>query len=275
MSTAEPPAIPRPRLDPPGGGRILTRRGLARMLAQLHAAAQPRLQVQGAAAASGNALTLPKPGDDRESQAALDLRARELQAKIPGRGRLVTKAAFATALTAVMRELGFELSVSGAASLVEDSDGGLSLRVRRRAFNVYIFIQVEIFDTLTGNVLRDVTLGSRFIRATEILSSTSEWEFTQMLNLPDADPARTRNVSVTFWARYRSPAFTGDPAFDDPNLVLGPPVSLDLKQYNRSTSVTHDTFSVLINDPDGVTQSFSVTEADSGDELRPTELTVL
>jgi hypothetical protein len=275
MSTAAAAAIPRPRLDPPGGGRILTRHGLGRMLAQLHAAAQPRLQVQGAAAAAGNALTLPKPGDDRDSQAALDLRARELQATIPGRGRLVTKAAFAVALAAFVRELGFELSVSGAAGLTEDSDGGLSLRVRRRAFNVYIFIQVEIFDTLTGNVLRDVALGSRFIRATEILSSTSEWEFTQMLNLPAADPPRSRNVSVTFWARYRSPAFTGDPAFDDANLVVGPPVALDLKQYNRSSSVIHDTIGVLINDPEGVTVSFSVSADDSGDELLPTELTVI
>jgi hypothetical protein len=141
-------------------------------------------------------------------------------------------------------------------------------------FNTYIFIQISIFDSLTGNVTRDIALGSRKLASNNILSSTSEWQFTQMLNLPAATPPRTRDITVTYWVRSRDPAFgTLDPVWGDPNLVYLGPVVLGVKRYDPVTTTIFAEFSVNINLSGGVTQSYSVIAAQSGAELRPISLT--
>jgi hypothetical protein len=270
--SADGPAVPRPRIDAPSRGRLLARRDLARAFAQLEAAARPSVEVEGAKQGTGNSLALASPGQDRDGQVALDLKAKQMLAKIPGRGRLVTKAAFARALQAVVSGLGFALDVDGVEAISEVTDGSVSLRARRRGLNIYIFIQIEIFDNVSGNVLRNVALGSRYIRATEVFTHTSEWEFTQMLELPAATPPRTRTVDVTYWARGRPASATGDPDFDDDNLVWPGDVELTVKKYNRGSGSIDEETTVLIDDPDGVTLSYATTSARSGDELRPTEI---
>jgi hypothetical protein len=275
MSAAETPAVPRPRFPAPGGGRILTRRSLARMLAQLEEAARPRVQVEGAASATGSGVRIPPPGDARAGQAALDLRSRQLQQQIPGKGRVITKAAFATALRGVVAGLGFQLDVDGAEKALEDADGGISLRLGGRPYNVYIFIQVEVFDNVSGDFTTDVLLAVRLVRKTGTLSFTSAWEITQMLELPDADPPRSRTIRVTYWARFRNPSVTADPDFTDPDLVFLRPVDVDIKKYNRGSGSIDSTSVVSIGDSSGVSVSYSTTEARTGDELRATDVTVL
>jgi hypothetical protein len=275
MSAAETPAVPRPRFPAPGGGRILTRSGLAKMLVQLQEAATPRLQVEGAEKATGESVTFAPPGEDRTSQTALELKAKEMLQKIPGRGRVCTKTAFAAALKGVVAGLGFRLDVDGAEAALEDADGGVSLRLKRRPYNVYIFIQVEVFDNVSGDFETDINLAARLNRKLEIFSTTSAWAITQMLELPEADPPRTRTIEVTYWARFRTPTVTADPEFDDPDLVWLGPVELEVKKYRPSDSSIDDTSTVLIDSPAGVTVAYSTTAERSGDELLATGLTVL
>ncbi len=275
MSAAETPAVPRPRFPAPGGGRILTRAGLARMLVQLQEAARPRLEVQGAERAGGESVTFPPPGDDRASAAALELKAKQMLRKIPGRGRVCTKAAFAAALKGVVAGMGFRLDVDGAEKALEDADGGVSLRLKRRPYNVYIFRQVAVFDNVSGDFVTSISLAARLNRETGIFSTTSAWAITQMLELPEADPPRTRTIEVTYWARFRTPTVTADPDFDDEDLVWLGPVELDVKKYRPSDGSIDATSTVLIDDPDGVTVAYSTTAARSGDELLATGLTVL
>lgn len=258
MSTAESPAVPRPRLPPPGGGRILTRGALARMLAQMEAAARPRLQAEGAESGTGNALSYPEPGRDRGGQAALELRARQLRTVIPGRGRVITRAAFAKALRAFAEGLGFPLDVDGFDRVLEEPDGGLALR-RPRGGDIFVFIQVERFDTLTGNVLLDVGRASWYVRATQTFTNNSlVWGDTQTLRLPDNVPPRTRTIDVTYWAYYRRPGVTGLPsAPTDPGLAWGGPVALTVEQRDQSSGALLDTFVVPIDTPDGVVRSYS------------------
>lgn len=275
MSAAELPAVPRPRLQPPGGGRILTRGGLARMLAQLEAAARPRIEAEGAAAATGNSLTFPQPGEERTAQAALELRTRQIRAMIPGRARVITKSAFAAALRAFAAAMGFALDVDGADRVLEDADGGLTLRLKRRPYNVFIFIQVAVFDNVSGDFTLDVELAARYFPETDTFSTTSAWSATQMLELPEADPPRTRTIEVTYWARFRSAAVAGDPDFADPDLVWLGDVELAMQKWNSDTLSVDNTFDVLINDVAGVTFPYSTTAERSGDRLIATGLTVL
>lgn len=275
MSAAETPAVPRPRFSPPGGGRILTRKGLARMLAQVEQAARPRVQAEGAAMATGNSITYPEAGQDRTAQAALELRARQIQAMIPGRSRVITKSAFAGALRAFAETLGIPLDVDGADRVVEDADGGISLRLKRRAHNVFIFIEVAVFDDFSGDFVVPVRLAARYFPETDIFSTTSAWSATQMLELPDATPPNTRTIEVTYWARFRSASIAGDPDFDDANLVWLGDVELAMKKWNSSTLSVDTTFDVLINDPGGVTFAYFTTAPRSGDSLIATDLTVL
>lgn len=274
MSKADSKAAPRPRFAPPGGGNILTRRALARMLAQLEESARPRLQVEGAAQGTGNSLTFATPGDERSAQIVLDLRTREMMRRIPGKGRIITKATFAAALKGVVAGLGFRLDVDGAEKMLEDNDGGLSLRVRSEPENVYIFIEIAVFDT-RGNFTVPVGLAARWLVESEIFSTLAIWESAQMLELPGATPPVTRTIEVTYYARFRRASLTGDPTFTNLDLRWRGPVELDIKKYRRSDGSIDATSTVLIDDPDGVTVAYSTTAARSGDELLGTGLTVL
>ena len=267
--------MPRPRFSPPGGGRILTRRGLARMLAQLEEAARPRVQAEGAAMATGNSITYPEPGQERTAQTALELRAKQLQTMIPGTSRVITKAAFARALRAVTAGLGIQLDVDGADRVLEDADGGISLRLKKRPYNVFIFIEIAVFDNVSGDFVVPVQLAARYFPETDIFSTTAAWSGTQMLELPDATPPRTRTIEVTYWARFRSASVTGDPDFDDADLVWLGDVELAMQKWNSDTLSVDTTFDVVINDPDGVTFAYSTTAARSGDRLIATGVTVL
>lgn len=275
MSAAETPAVPRPRFPAPGGGRILTRGALAKMLVQLEDAARPRVQVEGAASGTGPSVKIPPPGEELGGQVELDLRAQQMRQQIPGRGRVITKSAFATALKGVVAGLGFQLDVDGAEKALEDADGGISLSLRRRPFNVYIFIQVAVFDNVSGDFTTDINLAARLNRKLDIFSTTSAWGITQMLELPGATPPRTRTIEVTYWARFRTPTVTADPDFDDANLVWLSPVELEIKKYRTSDGSIDSTSTVLIDSDAGVTVAYSTTAARSGDELLATGLTVL
>lgn len=275
MSAAETPAVPRPLFSAPGGARILTRGAYAKMLAQLEEAARPRVEVEGAASGTGGSVTIPPPGDELAGQVALDLRTKQLRQQIPGRGRVITKAAFATALKTVVAGMGFQLDVDGAEKALEDADGGISLRLGGRPYNVYIFRKVAVFDNVTGDFETSIALAARLNRKLNIFSTTSAWSITQMLELPGATPPRTRTIEVTYWARFRSPKFTADPAFDDATLVWLRPVDLDIKKYRPSDGSIDATSTVLIDSDAGVTVAYSTTAARSGDELLATGLTVL
>ncbi len=146
----------------------------------------------------------------------------------------------------------------------------------RPNWNLWIFIQITRYDTQTGTVTRDVAIGSRRLVSDGILQSTAEWEFSQMLNQPDATPPRTRTIDVTYWVRERNPSFGGsDPSgLAAANLVYNGPVTLRMKRYNRTSDTTFEEFDVAINDEAGVTGSYSVVAAQSGAELRPIALTL-
>jgi hypothetical protein len=144
----------------------------------------------------------------------------------------------------------------------------------RPNWNIWIFIQITRYDTSTGTVTRSVAIGSSLLVSTGILSNTAEWEFTQMLNLPAADPPRTRTIDVTYWVRERDPVFgnSAPSGLAAANLVYNGPVTLGIKRFNQPSNVTFEEFDVAINNEAGVTGSYSVVAAESGAELRPIAL---
>ena len=270
------PVIPRMRLPAPGGGNILTRRTLSRMLAELEHAARPRLQAEGALYASGDALRYD-PAAEPGGAAEVELRARQIaQAVIPGRARVITRGGFITALSRVLQGLGVRLQVDGAEKLTEDTDGGITLVIPRSVTrNVYIFIQVSVFDSMTGDFTTPIELAASWFPETSIFTTTGVWSITQMLELPAATPPNTRTIEVTDQVRYRDASIAGDPTWGDPDLSYQGPVELAMKKWNAVSSSVDTTFDVLIDDPAGVTHPYSTTAARSGDTLLPTGLTVL
>ncbi|HRJ10339.1 MAG TPA: hypothetical protein PLP58_17300 [Prosthecobacter sp.] len=273
-------AHPKPRVDVPrDGGRILTRRGLALALARLQAGMRPRLQGMGLPAAQAGSLGFPGPGADPAGNATVDLAAKKILTTIPGRGRLCTRAAFAAALRQVLGGLGFELSITGAALAESAADGGISLRLPRRKENVRIFIQITITDTGAEEspIEREVELATTLFNSGELagsIANTSEWEFTQMLELPGGEgdppdpPPRTKSISVHFWARHQHPSIPGTPGLDD--LPFLRPVTLHLKKYDPISSDTLAEYTVNITAAEGEVRNYSVTEEESGAELLAT-----
>lgn len=143
----------------------------------------------------------------------------------------------------------------------------------RPNWNIYIFIQVTRYDNWTGTVTRSIALAARRMASTGLFFTTSEWEWTQMYDWPDAEPPRTRTLDITYWVRERDPAAGNtDPTWTDPGLVYNGPVSLNVSAWDRDTSLVYDTFSVLIDDIDGVTRSHSTTAAHPIAELIATSV---
>lgn len=277
MPDASTPALPRLRLPPTGGGNILTRSELSQMLAALHTAARLRLQASGVRSSVDGQLSF-LPSTDEARRAEMEMVAKRMSRLIPGTGRVITKATFGKALQRCLAGLEYALDVDGVGSLTEEADGGLALRMPLR-YQVYIFAQVEVFPDPGDSFITDILLGAAGEGSVSGWGSALIWSYTSVYDYPEEDetPAMSREVNITYWARWRLVGLPGEPEFDDPDLTWLHPVALQVKVFNPSTLEVFETPTVNIVSSAGVTVSYEAPGegADQAAEVEPLYLTVL